>query len=186
MIHRSPYPDVEIPDVPFHELVLARADALGDKPALIDGPSGRAITFAQLKAGVMRVAANLAARGFKKGDVLAIFAPNCPEFALAFFGASAAGGIVTTLSPLATEDDLAGQMKNAGARLLVTIPAFLDRAAPAAKRIGIEEVFVFGEAEQTTPFASLLAGSAAPPNVRFDPANEIVALPYSSGKTGLC
>ena len=186
MIHRSPYPDVEIPDVPFHEFVLARADALGDKPALIDGPSGRTITFAQLKAGVMRVAANLAARGFKKGDVLAIFAPNCPEFALAFFGASAAGGIVTTLSPLATEDDLAGQMKNAGARLLVTIPAFLDRAAPAAKRIGIEEVFVFGEAEGTTPFASLLAGSAAPPNVRFDPAKDLVALPYSSGTTGLC
>jgi acyl-CoA synthetase (AMP-forming)/AMP-acid ligase II len=186
MIYRSPYPDLEIPDVPFHEFVLARADELGDKPALIDGPSGRTLTFAQLKAGVMRVAGNLAARGFKKGDVLAIFAPNCPEFALAFFGASGAGGVVTTLSPLATEDDLASQLKNAGARFLVTVPPFLDRAAPAATRASIEEVFVFGEAAGATPFASLLSGSAAPPAVKFDTANDIVALPYSSGTTGLC
>ena len=186
MIHRSPYPDVEIPDLPFHEFVLSRAGEFGDKPALIDGPTGRTITFAQLHEGVERVAGNLAARGFKKGNVLAIFAPNCPEFALAFFGAAAAGGVVTTISPLATADDLAAQMKNAGARHLVTIPQFLDRAAPAAARAGVEEVFVFGEAVGATPFAILVANTARAPKLSWDTANDLVALPYSSGTTGVC
>ena len=81
---RSPFPDVEIPDVSFTEFVLARAGELGDKPALIDAPSGRTISYAQLVESVRRMAAGLAARGFRKGDVFAHFAPNLPEYAVAF------------------------------------------------------------------------------------------------------
>ena len=186
MIHRSPYPDLEIPHVPFHEFVLGRAGSLGDKPALIDGPSGRALSYRALAAGVERVAAGLAARGFKKGEVLALFAPNRPEFALAFLGAARAGGIVTTISPLAPLDDLAGQIRDAGARFMVTIAPFLDRALPAAARAGIEEVFVFDDAEGATPFSALLNAKGKAPEVVFDTAADLVALPYSSGTTGLC
>jgi len=45
---RSPFPDVAIPDVPLTAFVLARAGELGDKPALIDAPTGRTITYTQL------------------------------------------------------------------------------------------------------------------------------------------
>jgi len=62
---RSPFPDVEIPDVPLSDFVLARAGELGDKPALVDGPSGRAITYAQLAGSVRAVAAGLANWGFR-------------------------------------------------------------------------------------------------------------------------
>ena len=186
MIHRSPYPDLEIPPVPFHEFVLGRAAALGAKPALICGVTGRTLSYSELADGVERVASGLAARGFKKGEVLALFAPNRPEFALAFLGAAAAGGIVTTISPLAPVDDLANQMKDAGARFLVTIPPFLDRAIPAAGRAGVEEVFVFDEAEGVTPFASLMPSGGRAPKVRFESGEDLVALPYSSGTTGLC
>src|SRR5436309_1013432 len=70
VIFRSPYPDVPVPDVSVHRFVLARAAELGDKPALIDGPCGRTLTYGQLGAGVERVAAGLAARGFRKGVML--------------------------------------------------------------------------------------------------------------------
>src|SRR2546422_8273430 len=106
MIFRSPYPDITVPDVPLQHLVLQRATGLGDKPALIDGPSGRTLTYGQLARGVERVAAALGARGFGTGDVLGLFMPNCPEFALAFFGALAAGGVVTTVNSLGTEQDV--------------------------------------------------------------------------------
>ena len=66
---RSPHPDVEIPDLPLHELVLAGAGGRGDRPAVVDGPTGRALTYAQLAAGVRQMAAGLAARGFGKGEV---------------------------------------------------------------------------------------------------------------------
>jgi acyl-CoA synthetase (AMP-forming)/AMP-acid ligase II len=181
----SPHPDVAVPDLPLHEFVLAGAMSRADKPALVDGPSGRTLTYGQLAGGVGRVAAGLAARGFGKGDVFAIYSPNLPEYALAFYGVSAAGGISTTVNPLYTAGELASQLDDAGARFLLTVPPFLDKALQAAAASGVEEVFVLGEGEGGTPFASLLAAGGAAPDVDIDPASDLVALPYSSGTTGL-
>ena len=134
MIVKSQSPDVTIPDVPITDYVLRHADRLGDKPALIDGPTGRTLTYRQLRDGVRRVAAGLAKRGFKKGDVLAIYSPNLPEYGLAMLGAASLGGIVTTANPLYTADELAKQLVDSGARLLVTVPPFLDKAKEAAAK----------------------------------------------------
>jgi acyl-CoA synthetase (AMP-forming)/AMP-acid ligase II len=65
------------------------------------------------------------------------------------------------------------------------VPPFLDKAKEAAAKSQVEEVFVMGEAPGATPFASLLAGGKPPPALAFDTANDLVALPYSSGTTGL-
>src|SRR5688572_4530908 len=195
----SPYPEVAVPDLPLHEFVLADAMARADQAALVDGPSGRTLTYGQLAGGVPRVAAGLAARGLAKGDVFAIYSPNLPEYALAFYGVSAAGGVNTTISPLYTVDELTRQLSDAGARFLLTVPPLLDKALDAAGRVGVEEVFVLGEAEGATPFESLLAageptdrgtpsgfpGPLQPPAVDIDPASDLVALPYSSGTTGI-
>ena len=187
MLFRSPYPDVDIPNVPLHAFVLGRAREWGDKSALIDGPSGRTLTYGQLARGTDRVAAGLAARGFRKGDVLGLFAPNSPEFALAFYGTVAAGGIVTTINSLATALDVTTQLRDARARVLVTVEPFLDRALPAAERAGVEQVFVLGpgEGERATPFAELLESDAPVPVVVLEPGRDLAALPYSSGTTGL-
>lgn len=185
MIFKSATPDVNIPSVPIHEYALRHAQRLAGKPALTDGPSGRTLTYGQLAGGVKACAAGLAARGFKKGDVFAIYSPNLPEYAIAFLGVSAAGGVNTTVNPLYTADELAKQLVDSKARFLLTIPMFLDKAKEAAAKSGIEEVFVFGEAPGATPFASLLKSGAQPPAIKFDPANDLVVLPYSSGTTGL-
>jgi acyl-CoA synthetase (AMP-forming)/AMP-acid ligase II len=181
----SPHPDVTVPDLPLHEFVLADAMRRADQAALVDGPSGRTLTYGQLAGGVRRVAAGLAARGFAKGDVFGIFSPNLPEYAVAFYGVSAAGGASTTVNPLYTTDELSRQLSDAGARFLLTVPPFLDKALDAAGRSGVEEVFVLGEAEGATPFAALLTAGDTPPAVDIDPADDLVALPYSSGTTGL-
>src|SRR2546428_4271244 len=101
MIFRSPHPDVAVPDIALHRLVLARAAERGTKPALIDGPSGRILTYAALTRGADRVAAGLAARGLKKGDVLGLFLPHPPPFALVFHRTLPAGGVGTTINSLA-------------------------------------------------------------------------------------
>ena len=181
----SPHPDVTVPDVPLHEFVLADAMQRADQAALIDGPSGRTLTYGQLAGGVRRVAAGLAARGFAKGDVFAIYCPNVPEYALAFYGVAAAGGINTTISPLYTVEELVRQLTDAHARFLLTVPPFLAKALEAADRSGVEEVFVLGEGEGATPFADLLTAGDTPPAVEIDPASDLVVLPYSSGTTGV-
>ena len=184
MIFRSPYPDIEVPQVALDRLVLAQAVGRGAQPALIDGPSGRTLTYAELAAGVERVAAGLAARGLTKGEVLGLLAPNSPEFALAALGAIAAGGVVSPINCLSTAQDIELQLRDAGARFLVTIPPFLDRATPAAARAEVEQVFVFGEAPGALPFAALLESDALAPQVAIAPAEDLAALPYSSGTTG--
>jgi acyl-CoA synthetase (AMP-forming)/AMP-acid ligase II len=165
--------------------VLQGADQLGDKPALIDGVSGRQLSYRQLAEGVPRVASALRRRGFKKGDVFAIFSPNVLEYPIAFHAVSSLGGIVTTVNSLYTPRELRTQLQDSGARYLLTVPAFMDRAREAIKDLAVDEVFVFGEAEGATPFAELLAQPAEPFTVDIDPKEDLVALPYSSGTTGL-
>ena len=186
MIYKSPFPDVEIPVTPLHEYVFEKADQWPDKPALIDGPTGRTLTYAQLRAAVTAVATGLAARGFGAGDVFAIFSPNVPEYAVAFMGVSAAGGTNTTMNPIYTADEVKRQLNDSGAKFLLTIPQFAPTARDAMEGTGIEELFVFGEADGATPFAALMTGGDGPlVDIELDPHNDIVALPYSSGTTGM-
>ena len=185
MIFRSPYPDVQIPDVPLTPLVLRKAAEMPSKPALIDGSTGRTITYGQLAGAVRLVASSLVARGFKKGDVFAIYSPNIPEYAIAFHAVSLAGGINTTANPLYTVEELTFQLNDSGAKYLLTVPMFLDKALEAAKHSKVEEVFVFGEGEGATPFAALLKGDGNVPDPGINSREDLVVLPYSSGTTGL-
>ena len=177
--------NVTIPDQTITDYVLRHCARLGDKPALIDGPSGRTLSYRQLADAIRRAAAGLAARGFKKGDVLAIYSPNLPEYGVAMLAAATLGGVTTTANPLYTADELAKQLQDSRAKLLVTVPPFLDKAKEAAGKVGIQDVYVFGTAEGARPFAELLQAGDQPPKVVIDPAKDLVVLPYSSGTTGL-
>ncbi len=184
-IVRSPFPEVAIPDVSLPALVLDDAAARATKPALIDGPSGRTITYGELADRVRLMAGGLAARGFQRGEVFAIYCPNLPEYAVAFYGVLLAGGTNTTINPLYTVEELTAQLNDAAASYLLTVPPFLDKAIEAAGRSAVREVFVLGEAVGATPFAELLRAGRQPPEVRIDPHADLAVLAYSSGTTGL-
>ncbi len=185
MIFRAPEPPVVIPEVALTPFLLEHAEERGDKPAFVDGPSGQTLTYRGWAEAVRWTAAGLAARGFRKGDVFAIYSPNVPEYAIAFHAVSLLGGINTTISPLYTVAELSAQLRDSGARYLVTVPPCAEKAEQAARESGVREVFVFGETERGTPFGSLLAAESAPPAVQIDPREDLVVLPYSSGTTGL-
>ena len=186
MIFRSPYPDVVIPNVSVTEHVFGDIAGREDKAALIDAVTGASITFAELKSRVRRAAGGLAARGFAKGDVIALYSPNTLDYPVAFHGASHAGGIVTTVNPTYTPEELASQLRDSRARLLVTIGPLLEKAQEAARRAGgIEEIFTFDGAPGATPFTELLKAPELESGPSIDPAKDLVALPYSSGTTGI-
>lgn len=185
MIFRASEPPIAIPEVALTPFLLEHAAERGDKPAFVDGPSGRTLTYRGWSEGVRNVAAGLAARGFRQGDVFAIYSPNVPEYAIAFHAVSLLGGINTTISPLYTVTELSAQLKDSGARYLVTVPSCAEKAEQAAREFGVREIFVFGETERGTPFGSLLAARGAPPDVDIDPREDLVVIPYSSGTTGL-
>jgi acyl-CoA synthetase (AMP-forming)/AMP-acid ligase II len=189
MIFRGPFPQVAIPEIPVTTFVLQRATERGDKPALIDGPSGRTIKYSELADRISRVAASLWKRGFKKGEVFGILSPNLPEYAIAFHAVASLGGISSPVNPLYTEQEITHQLKDAGARFLVTVPMFLEKAKAAAREANIEELFIFDEpgdeVDGVTPFSSLLQSDGYYPEVSINPREDLVALPYSSGTTGL-
>ena len=183
IIHRSPMPDVEIPETTITAHILRKADEHPDRLALIDGPSGRSYTFAQLSDMIHRFAGGLAARGFGKGDVLALMAPNIPEYAVVFHGVAVAGGTVTTVNPTYGAEEVRFQLNDAGASMLITIGMFAETATAAIEGTDVSEVLTIDGAEGTGSALDLLGEPIE--QVPGDLRDQVVVLPYSSGTTGL-
>ncbi len=183
-IFTSPLPAVDLPEIAITPFVLRHVATEPDRTALIDGPTGRSYNYGQLAEAIARTAGGLAERGFERGDVFAIMAPNLPEYAIAFHAVATLGGTVTTINPTYTHEEVAYQLQDARARYLLTIPMFLETAQRAAAASAVEEIYVFGEAEGVTAFGALLGGPAVE-QVEVNPKDDLVVLPYSSGTTGL-
>ncbi|MET9897841.1 4-coumarate--CoA ligase family protein [Streptomyces sp. NPDC006446] len=183
---RSEYADVPAVEEPIHDAVLGHAAERGDAPALVDGVDGTTLTYAQLDLFHRRLAAALAEAGLRKGDVLALHSPNTIAFPTVFYGATRAGASVTTVHPLATPEEFAKQLRDSSARWIVTVSPLLDAARQAAELAGgVREIFVCDQAPGHRSLADLLSGSAPEPQVDIDPVEDVAALPYSSGTTGV-
>jgi acyl-CoA synthetase (AMP-forming)/AMP-acid ligase II len=185
MVWTSSYAPVEVGGTTLHGMVLDAAERSGDRAALVDGPSGTTVSYRRLAERVRGVAAGLAVRGFRPGDVLALWAPNLPQWAGVALGAMAAGGTVTGVGPAASGRELATQLADAGASVLVTVPSLVPAARAAAAAAGVGQVVVLGQADGATPVTDLLGAGQAARWPRLDPATAVALLPYSSGTTGL-
>src|SRR6188508_96453 len=189
-MYPSPHAPLDIPATPLAEFVLGRAATYGQRAALIEAGTGRTITYAQLPSLVERAAASLARLGIAKGDVCAIFAANTPEYLIAFLAVARLGAVVTTASPLYTKADLKKQLDDSGARLLFTLSTLAPTWQEALEGTAVEHIVTFDAPptapapRKVMPFASLVAAEGKPPRVAIEPS-DLVALPYSSGTTGL-
>jgi acyl-CoA synthetase (AMP-forming)/AMP-acid ligase II len=184
MFFRGPYPNMSIPDVSLPAFIVESPNRRANKPALIDGSTGTVVNYGELADKIGRFAAALAALGFCKGDIFASAVPNCPEFAIAFYGVASLGGATTMMNPLYTVEEMTRQLIDANARWLLAVPDRLDVVREAASRVGIERIIVMGDAAGTLPFSSLLDNDEIPPEVAINSSNDVVVLPYSSGTTG--
>ncbi len=188
MVYKSRYADVPVVDELIHDRVLGRAVERGTRPAMVDTVSGTSLSFAELAGLVQKLAAGLAENGIAKGDVVALHSPNTILFPVVFFATTTAGGTVTTLSPLATPEDMAKQLVDSEARLIVTVSPLLEPARAAVARVkeqtGAElEVLVCDQAEGHRSVMELLSDGPLP-SYDSDPAEDVAVLPYSSGTTG--
>ncbi|MEU3659305.1 4-coumarate--CoA ligase family protein [Streptomyces sp. NPDC032940] len=182
---RSEYAHVPPVEQPIHDAVLGRAAVFGNTPALIDGTDGTTLTYEQVDRFHRRIAAALAEAGLRKGDVLALHSPNTVAFPLAFYAATRAGASVTTVHPLATAEEFARQLGDSRARWIVTVSPLLSVARRAAELAGgVQEIFVCDSASGHRSLIDMLASTAPEPEVAIDPAEDVAALPYSSGTTG--
>ncbi|MCQ3808052.1 MAG: AMP-binding protein [Acidimicrobiia bacterium] len=186
IIHSSPLPSVEIPDVSITELVMRHAQRVPDRLAITDGGAS-SYTFAELDEAVRSMAGGLSARGFGPGDVLGLMAPNVPEYAVAFHAVGVAGATLTTINPTYGAEEVRFQLLDSGASLLLTVPMFLEVAFAAIEGTGVGEVIVVGEPPTGGPAAAPMASLMGDPidQVAVDLNDDVMVLPYSSGTTGL-
>ena len=112
MIFENPNSDVVLPKTDLTSVVLEHVDELGDKIALIDGTTGRKVSYKNLEDQINHLAAGLNRIGFKKGDVCAVFCPNTPEYATIFLAVAKVGGINTTVNSLYPKNDLIHQFND--------------------------------------------------------------------------
>jgi acyl-CoA synthetase (AMP-forming)/AMP-acid ligase II len=197
MTYRSPFSDVSIPDVTLPDVVFAdvRAEEAGadvrDRVALRDGFSGLTLTYGELWQAAQTVAGALADWGLEQGDVVALFAPNCPEYAVALYGALLAGAVVTPVNAHYTGDDLAFQLRDTGARVVITSGTREEAARAVFYETDVEQIYVIRDRTPNLDdmpvanFEALMAmPGVAPPMLDLDPAEAVALLPYSSGTTG--
>jgi 4-coumarate--CoA ligase len=187
VVFTGPLSPVEIPNLSVFDYLFASIpDENLDRIAIVDGASGAATTYRQLIGQITLVAGALAARGVGLGDVVALHSPNVPAFAAVFHGILRAGATATTVNALYTAEEIAAQLRSSGARMLFTVSPLLAHAKQAATIAGIadEQVIVLDEASGYTSLRDLLGENHHAPEVRFDPAEQVAVLPYSSGTTG--
>lgn len=184
IIHPSPLPDVEIPDVTITAHVLRRAADMPDRVAIRDAAGTSSYTFAELGNAIHALAGGLAARGVTPGKVVGLMAPNIPDYAVVFHGVAVAGGAVTTINPTYGAEEVRHQLQDAGASMLFVVPMFLETARAAIEGTDVTEIVVMGEsAEGTTTMADVFGDPIE--QVPVDLMKHTVVLPYSSGTTGL-
>ena len=185
MIFQSRYPAIDVPPVSITERVF---QSLTARPAtdvvLVDGPTGREVTAGTLVRDIKALAGGLTERGFGAGATVALLAPNIPEYATVYHAVAWAGGTITTINPTYTAEEVKYQLQDAGATLLVTVPAFLETARAAMEGTGVTEIAVIGGAEGATALMDLM-GAPLEEQVPVDLERHVLVLPYSSGTTGL-
>jgi acyl-CoA synthetase (AMP-forming)/AMP-acid ligase II len=184
-VYQSQRKPVTVPEISITELVLSGLSGDPDRVVMRDGATGAALTAADFRARVERLAGGLTAMGQGAGQVTAIMAPNCPDYAVAFHAILWAGGIATTVNPSYTATELHHQLTDSGAGLLITVPALLSLAEEAMAGTKARALAVIGPAAASVPSIDDLTGPPITVQVPVNLASHIAALPYSSGTTGL-
>lgn len=182
--------DVKIPEKPLHEVIDDACKEFSTRTAIIF--YGIKITYEQLKYYINCFATSIAKMGLEKGDVVAIYAPNCPQFAIAYYGAMMAGATVTALSPRFVPEEVEFQLNDSKSKVLVTTEELYKNFETVRNNTCVERVIVInilgGEVKvegKFIDFNDMLNIKPQPPSVSWNPREDVAVLQYTGGTTGL-
>lgn len=134
---------IDVPAIPLGRLFDEAAERNASKTALVF--YGREITYAQLREATDRLANAFAALGLRKGERIALFLLNSPQFVIAYFAALKCGAVVTPVSPVYTSHELRFQIENSGARAAVCQDVLYDKLARSGAKLDFTVVTKVGE-----------------------------------------
>jgi long-chain acyl-CoA synthetase len=183
---------ISYPNLPLHDILKEKSRLYPSRVAI--ACSSAKVSYEELASFSDHFASALFTMGVRKGDRVALFLPNIPQFVIAFYGILKTGAIVTAISPLHREREVQRQLSDSEAeslhpiiesvwsetklkRVIVTKPdEFADFEAPAGRMSLKTKYHRFPEL--------LLESGNSPPKVEINPYEDLAALQYTGGTTG--
>ncbi|WP_273853594.1 long-chain-fatty-acid--CoA ligase [Guptibacillus spartinae] len=124
-------------------------------------------------------------------DRVALMLPNCPQFAISYYGVLKAGGTITQINPMLVERELQYILADSGAETIVIYDALYPRLKAIQNETNVKNVIVVSLQPTEATFAPdltfdefLQSSSKALEEVSIDPKEEIAVLQYTGGTTG--
>jgi long-chain acyl-CoA synthetase len=190
------------PQQPVYCFLDQTAARVPNRLAIIFG--GMELTYSELKNLSDRFANALISMGLKKGEKVAIHLPNCPQFAIAYYGALKAGAVFTPLSPLLAPKEVKYQLNDSEAVILISLDLIYPGIAPIIPETGVKKVITTSIADcynpviqplkplekipvpDTIDMTSLLKEhQPEAPEIEIDVFSDLAHLAYTGGTTGL-
>lgn len=183
----------DYPQIPLGEVVFAKArdgKIAPDALAAINGDTHNTVTYDAMQRDIARLAGGLRKLGVENGSVVAVIAPNTPQFAIAFHAVLRLAATVTTVNPVYTHFEIADQLNDCKPRVAFTVAACLPALLQATESVAIDTIILLDGPADTTlpdrPRCCQLSDVMVDPVKQTDlsPTENIAVLPYSSGTTG--
>ena len=201
--------DIEIPKKSIIEMIDEAVKKWGDTTAVVF--YGRKMKHREIHELSLRFAAALHDLGVKKGDRVAILLPNCPQFIIAYLGILRLGAVASAVSPLYTPREIKYQLNDSGSKNIVCLDLLYENVEKVWEETKLEHAIITS-VEDYLPsrgrFFGRLGGKTLsveirqrpgilmfqdlikkyppnPPKVEIDPENDLAALPYTGGTTGM-
>jgi len=189
---------IEVAERSVHQAFDEATERAPGRPAVIF--YGRTMTYRELRDATDRLANALASLGVRKGDRVALYLLNSPQFIIAYFAALKCGATVTPISPVYTSHEVRYQLEDSGARAIVcqdilyekvqksgaavdlAIVTNVNEYLPALKRMFAKKADVGGKVHWLQDL--LKKHPAQAPRVAIEPGKDLAALPYTGGTTG--
>ncbi|MHA1205077.1 MAG: long-chain-fatty-acid--CoA ligase [Candidatus Heimdallarchaeaceae archaeon] len=198
--------EIEIPDKSIIELFRETASNFQDLPLTYF--EGKYKTYKEVVDDINRLANGLRELGIKKGDRVAAFLPNSPQFIVTFLAVHSLGAIFTGISSLSSQKELQYQLEDSGAKAIVTFDVFLDKVREVKDETSLEHIIVTSAADELPSikaflykliigrknpkvkneikYKELLKKSSNEPIItKVDPKDDIAVLQYTGGTTGV-
>ncbi|MGZ8750320.1 MAG: class I adenylate-forming enzyme family protein [Pseudonocardia sp.] len=189
---------LDYPEAPVGSILRAAVRRWGDRTAYIDHDVE--LSYTELGRRAHAVAGWLADHGVGRGDVVAVHLPNCRQYPPLYYGILLAGATFSPTNPLLPAPELAAQLTDAGAKLLVTWDQVLPFVRGALEQTPVQTVVVTGEAhildfaarldgleDGDVDLADLLGGDPTDRRLDadLDPGTDLAHLAYTGGTTGV-
>ena len=182
-------PPLDYPRIPYDQMLSHGAARHPENVAVVFRDVS--LTYRELEALTNRFAHALLALGVAKGDRVCVLAPNCPEYLIAFYAIARVGAIASPMNPSYREREIEYQLNDTEAMAIVVhtnlvslVEAVRDRSPHLKHLIAVGPGQSPGS--RVLSFTELIADQPSTPPAPVEILeDDLVALPYSSGTTGL-